>query len=260
VKPLIAGHVDRRLGVVRTILRSMSRVELSEHELIEHARQQIRLLLRACDSFDAGQLDEHLSIATRLRVLLQHNPSGHSHALLHRLGLHDEPIWVASGGDVVAENVLPEHKLLLGGSLSGTQTAWDPRFAEFGVKPPLPWQLQVNRMSRGIPKPRGGDRGRTFEDWWNQSVIRDAQRREFSRRDLVRVVSNQDGGAHVDPRVDEMHYQLTRLNSLGISRGDRPRDSPVPATLRQIGWEVHSMLYEHRPDLLPPEAPPPRGS
>ena len=97
-----------------------------------------------------------------------------------------------------------------------------------------------------------------FGDWWHQSVVKDAQGREFSRWDLVRVVANQDGGAHVDPKVDQLHYQLTRLNSLGISRGETPRDSPVPATLRQIGWEVHSMLHDHRRDLLPPEAPPPR--
>jgi hypothetical protein len=112
----------------------------------------------------------------------------------------------------------------------------------------------VHRKTHGLPTPRGGGRGRTFDDWWNQTVIRDAERHEFSRCDLVRVVSNQDGGAHVDLGVDERHYQLTRLNSIGMSRGDRPRDSPVPATIRQIGCEVHAMLFEHRLRLLPEDA------
>jgi hypothetical protein len=159
---------------------------------------------------------------------------------------------------VSEENALPEHKLLFGGPLNGSQTSWDPRFGQFGIAPPLPWQLQVHRLTHGLPKLRGGGRARTFDDWWGQTVLRDAQRREFSRWDLVRVVSNQDGGAHVDPNVDELHYELTRLNSLGISRGTTPRDSPVPASIRQIGWEVHSMLHEHRPDLLPSGAPTPR--
>lgn len=240
----------------------MERVELSDDELQVQAKQQIRLLLRACASFDAGELDEYLSIATRLRVLLHHNPQGNrgSHALLHRLGLHDRPWWVASGADVLVENVLPEHKLLMLGRLGGTETWWDPRFGNLGAVPPLPWPAQVRRLTHGLPKPRGGARDRTFEDWWNQSVIKDSTGHQFSRCDLVRVVSNQDGGAHVDQRVDQKHYQLTRLNSLGISRGDKPRDSPVPATIRQIGWEVHSMLHEHRPDLLPGGIEPPRVS
>lgn len=228
----------------------MPRVNLTDDEISDHAKQQIRLLLRACESFDAGHQDEYLSIATRLRVLLHHNPP-RSYALLHRVGMLDEPIWVASGGDVAEENYLPEHKLLLAGSLSGTSTAWDARLDQCGAKPPLPWQLQTHRRTRGLPIPRGGGRGRTFSDWWDQSVIRDAERRLFSRWDLVRVVSNQDGGAHVDLKVDAKHYELSRLNSLGMLRGETPRDSPVPATIRQIGWEVHSMLYEHRPDLLP---------
>lgn len=78
--------------------------------------------------------------------------------------------------------------------------------------------------------------------------------------DLIRVVSNQDGGAHVDPSVDEKHFKLTRRNSLGISRGSTPRDSPVPASIRQIGWEVHAMVYDHRPDLLPLQASQPKQS
>jgi hypothetical protein len=85
----------------------MARVELSDEELVEQAKRQVGLLLRACESFDAGHDGEYLSIATRLRVLLHHNPSRRSHALLHGLGLHGQAVWLASGGDAVEENVLP---------------------------------------------------------------------------------------------------------------------------------------------------------
>lgn len=86
----------------------------------------------------------------------------------------------ASGGDVSVENALPEHKLVFGGDLGGTQTTWDPRFGNFGIAPPLPWQLQVHRLTHGHPTLRAGGKGREFNDWWNQPVIRDTDRREFS--------------------------------------------------------------------------------
>lgn len=237
----------------------VARVDLADEELNEATRTQVKMLLRACDAFDGGHTEEHLNIATRLRVLLHHNPARNSIALLHRLGLHDQSWWVASGGDTIDENVLPEHKLLRLGALGSSKTSWEPRLGEFGATPPLPWQAQVRRRAYGIPMPRPGGRGRAFEDWWNQTVIRDASRVEFSRWDLIRVVSNQDGGAHVDPRLDEAHYRLTRQNSLGVSTGGVPRDSPIPASLRQIGWELHLTLYEHLPSLLPHGQSPPYG-
>lgn len=236
----------------------VARVALTDDELADAARIQVRLLLKACNGFDAGDVDEAINIAARLRVLLHHNPKSGSYAALEPFDVLTQPWFVASGGDSVDENYLPEHKLLHGGSLSTSHSFWEPRFADFGSAPPLPWQLQAARLSRKILKPRGGGRGRTFDDWWGQVVIRDAERVEFTRADVVFAVANTDGGHHVDRSIKDTHHRLTRKNAMGMFSGGVPKDSPVPPTLRQIGWEVHSMLDEHLPQLLPEAWAPPR--
>lgn len=161
-------------------------------------------------------------------------------------------MFVSSGADVLEENLLPEHKLVQFGSIGGVaDTAWRPRFDDYGVLPPLPLKVQIHRAVRGIPRPRVGGTRLPFAEWWLQPVLRDARRELFTRSDVVLKVANQDGGAHVDAAVDSRHHALTRRNSMGVFSGTLPKDSPVPATLRQIAWEVHATLLAEAPQLLP---------
>ena len=48
---------------------------------------------------------------------------------------------------------------------------------------------------------------------------------------------------------------MTRENSLGLTYSagsdDRPLGSPVPASIRQIAWELHLTILEGAPYLLP---------
>lgn len=53
----------------------------------------------------------------------------------------------------------------------------------------------------------------TFDNWWNQIVIRTIGGSKFSRKKIILAIANQDGGAHVDPSMEEDYYNLTRLNS-----------------------------------------------
>ena len=225
------------------------------------AQQQVVLLLSSARRFDAGEPLEFLSMATRLRVLLHRTRT--SHAVLGQLGLLDQPIFVASGADLVPEDYLPKHALtftVLGGAGQGR---FFPRFNDIAETFPfakLPLRAQIHRLTHKI-EIRDGGRGRGFDDWWAQPIIRDAERRLFTREFVVTKTANQDGGAHVDPSLDEALHVLTRANSMGMFSGDDAFESPVPGTVRQIAWEVHSMLYEHAPDLLAlagGEAPPER--
>lgn len=229
------------------------RVSLTDDERRDAARTQVRLLLAACQSYDDGDADQYLNIATRLWALLHHS-APKSHAALEPFGVFEHEWHVASGNDSVEENYMSEFKLLI----LNSQIGWKPRFSDLGVPPPLPWQLQVRYLAQGRPKPRGGGTGRAFSDWWNQVVLRDAGRVGFSRCQLVRVVRNQGGGGHVDPAIDADHHAVTRGGSMGIQLGDDPLESPVPPTIRQIGWEVHSMLWAHLPQMLPSPPPAPR--
>lgn len=56
-----------------------------------------------------------------------------------------------------------------------------------------------------------------FENWWNGSVFLLGDYEKMTRKDFITIMANQDGGAHVDPQVNETY--------LGIARGD-------------VGWRV----------------------
>lgn len=227
----------------------MARVTLNYDEMLDGARTQIRQLLQACERFDAGDQSEHLTIATKLRVLLHHT-TGKSKAVLEYFDALDAPWWVASGNDMFEEDVLTRSTLTHIGRLGSRH--WEARLDDFGELPVLPLQMQIRQITSGRGKPRSGGYDREFDDWWTQPVIRDGERNEFTRQEVVTYVANQDGGAHVDRNVDTTYYRLSRLNAMGMKVANGiPKDSPVPATVRQIGWEIHAMLMRHLPSLVP---------
>ena len=59
-----------------------------------------------------------------------------------------------------------------------------------------------------------------FTEYWSSTVL-DAGGQSFTREDLVKSVANQDGGAHVDPSLDEKYANLSRNDSFGWKAGTR---------------------------------------
>ena len=93
-----------------------------------------------------------------------------------------------------------------------------------------------------------------FQPWWTQPVFRDKTRRTFTRRDIILSVADQDGGAHVDPVLEEGYHQLSRDNylawTIGDPNGKRPAGNPVPAAVRQITYETLKSLNPVRVKIL----------
>jgi hypothetical protein len=55
-----------------------------------------------------------------------------------------------------------------------------------------------------------------FDQRWNDSiVIVDKNGTQFKRSDLIFKMCNQDGGAHVDPKLDNKYAALSRSNFVG---------------------------------------------
>jgi len=88
-----------------------------------------------------------------------------------------------------------------------------------------------------------------FDDWWNQTVFIDDQKRILSRKQLVLTAANQDGGAHVDPSLDETYANLSRNNSLKWVAVENGNEYSIPkperAAIRQI---THEVLRTLKPD------------
>lgn len=82
-----------------------------------------------------------------------------------------------------------------------------------------------------------------FSAWWNAVVFKDKRGNTFSRREVVLTLANQDGGAHVDPELDEDYAGLSKENTLGWNLKAGEQDvpwpsNPVPASVRQIAHEI----------------------
>jgi hypothetical protein len=98
---------------------------------------------------------------------------------------------------------------------------------------------------------------RRFGPWWMEPVLTDDRGTGFNRKTLVLGLANKEGGAHVQPELEESYAALTLDNSLGWGFGSADGEewvdagSPVPANVRQIAWEVQTTIEQHFRALFP---------
>lgn len=161
----------------------MPRNPRSKDDLLQRLTEQLQFLSRSADAFDGGLTDEAKRLAVAIRILVHDH--GSSRSVLGQLGLLDRN-FVSTTLPHDARNVATWCGLLtldVGTPLSDTYL------------PPLDGMLR-----RSIP----------FADWWaNEIVIVDDLRNTMTRRDLVLTMCDQDGGAHVDPSLDEAYERLS---------------------------------------------------
>src|SRR5690606_35091366 len=109
-----------------------------------------------------------------------------------------------------------------------------------------------------------------FTTWWTMDIVKDGRGHLFSRSKLVLAVANKDGGAHVDPELDEDYAALSRRNSLGVvaveeensvgvgigGPGRPALGNPALAAVRQIAYEAEATLSQQVRWLVEPRERP----
>jgi hypothetical protein len=210
---------------------SKRKVRRPKEEMKQELIDQLCLLQNSCRTYDSGLEAAGKHIALSIRVLVHQH--GQSQALIEQLGLRNCRFF-DSAGPLNPRNLLPEHKLVALRMRVGT-AGTEAQYIPLGNPP-----------------------GRTFcirfQDWWNQPVIKDGRGQHFSRRELVLNVADTDGGAHVDPELDEAYMRLSRQNSLGwtFTSGDITRKlegRPELAAVRQIAYELLRTIASTYPEL-----------
>lgn len=213
-----------------TQMQRSNRVKRSKQDLINELKDQIDILVCACNSFDSGLRPIAKHIALSLRTLLHHH--GNSRALLEQLGLRNKR-FLDTAGKIDPKNLATEWKLCVI-RFSGDSSEFLPSCMVSPLHDRYGWV--------------------TFPDWWNSNVVKDNNGRFFSRRELVLNVADTDGGAHVDPELDEKYMDLSRNNSLGwvIINGDveKPFPSPTMSCIRQIAHELLETLQVKAADQV----------
>ncbi len=191
------------------------KIPQSSSELEQHLQDHLGFLQASADAFDNGKDGEAKRLAVSVRVLC--HDTGASTSLLGQLGrLTQKFITTAIPFD--PRNVSTHNGLAMV-AMRGRDTVYIPMLDE------TPYRRRVS-----------------FAEWWGEIVFVDDRKTRLSRRDLICAVANQDGGAHVDPALDEAYARLSRHNSLGwvIRAGaeELPIPKPERAAVRQIAHEL----------------------
>jgi hypothetical protein len=170
--------------------------------------EQLTFLRNAATGYDGGFEPEAKNLALRVRVMV--HDKGRSRSLLSHLGLKGQMPFRDTALADPAPGVIT-----LDGGLCTFQFLLDTP-GKIAFKAPRD-DLSVDRMHPPA----------CFDDWWLRPVLHDAAGNAFARRDLVLSVCDQDGGAHIDAKLNPKYAALTRSNSLGFgqSGGEQPNSA-----------------------------------
>jgi len=202
----------------------MSKISQTKTELGKQLKDQLSLLTMLADSYDAGNNLVAKSIATSIRVLVHNTPK--SHSLLDQLNLKNRKFFDTSLS-VKGYNLPNTIRVSSFCGLVCISTHAGKQFF-------IPYLDEI---------PKDTFKFVDFNDYWNRIIFVDNKNNRFSRKEIVLALSNQDGGAHVDPEIDEKYKKLSRENSLGwMGSADgkiwNKLEGPELAAVRQIGHEI----------------------
>jgi len=202
----------------------------TEAELRRKLDEQLGFLKRSADDFDEGHTEEAVRLAATLRLLL--HDKNRSKSLLGQLNMKDVGFCDTSGPND-PENICPYSGLI--------SLELGPKEARY-----------VARLDDDI----GEIKRISFDEWWNAEVFRDVRKRTLSRQSIVLTAADQDGGAHVDPVLDDTYSAFSVGEALGWKSGgkdgERPVEHPERMAIRQIAHEVLKTLapkYSKMPRL-----------
>lgn len=183
------------------------KLAVSRAQLDEHLKDQVELLLSYCEAFDKGQHAMIKPMAASLRLLL-HARGKNSVPLLAQLGLRGgrwrsvathpidskrRPMPLCGFTAQVKNELGPAGPTIVEDSL---EAKWEPNLIE--------------------PKVRGV-RKILFDEWWEMPVaINPSSGVKFSRKNIVLHVADTDGGAHVDPELDQDYADFKEGDFLGV--------------------------------------------
>lgn len=204
----------------------MAKTQQSKQELMSHLHDSLGFLEASSAAFDAGFVGEAKRLAATIRVLV--HDTDRSKSLLGLLKIKTDMGYLNTTHPYDPKNLVSYHGLVGLRMQGGEATYWAP-------------------LAGGAP----GRSGKYvfFPDWWNQVVIVDSLKARFTRRDLILALANKDGGAHVDPNLDESYANLTRNNSVGWMTSDGTTQKPMLDielhSTRQIGYELLTSIQRH---------------
>ncbi|MGB9928012.1 MAG: hypothetical protein ACPK85_06350 [Methanosarcina sp.] len=202
--------------------------EQSINYLKSHLQQQIYFLKSSAKAYDEGYIIEAKRIATSIRILVHDTKKSKSLLMLLKkkdIKFYDTALKPRPG------NLLPTTGLVFFQIQSG-KTTYFPRLDNTHMH-----SCKVD-----------------FDQWWEGIIVIDKNRTQFNRSELILKMCNQDGGAHVDLKLNDKYAALSRSNSLGwkleSSEGEEDLMGIELASIRQICHEILKSLRDEFPEYF----------
>ena len=207
--------------------------------------EQLAFLKSSAGAYDRGLEAEAKRLAVAIRVLV--HDTGQSHSLLTQLGIKERLRWKNTALEINEGNLAPTNGLAIAQVTAGGASPARVRYVP---------ALEMFSQQRSSPPT-------LFDAWWNEDVTKDGRGNRFSRRDFVLTVANKEGGAHVDPSLNEAYRHIVEENSLGMTVFEGPPSSAdrllsgraaegnaALASVRQVAFEVITTIEHQAPFLL----------
>lgn len=196
----------------------------------DHLREQIYFLQSSAKLYDLGTEIEAKRMAVSLRVLLYDTKN--SASLLGQMQLKKKMQFVSTAQKYDPTNLLSQ-QCLLSMTITSDGGTYNPLF-------------ENNNQYRLA----------SCREWGNEVIFCDVHRKLYRRKDLIQLLANMDGGAHVDAEISD-EYSGLKNSSLtgwffhsadGTEKG--MKNDPVYASMRQMTFEVLQSLYMAKPLLF----------
>jgi hypothetical protein len=213
----------------------VNKIPKSKDTLAEEFVIQMKRLADAARLFDEGSHYQACQMATVLRLMFRETKSQKS--LLGQLDLLGKILILSTSTGYSPTNLLTQQCLLNMNLKTNEDGTYDGKYF-----PPF--------------DDSGYDRWISTNKWWKEIVLADGKKNVFTREKIVLYLSDQDGGVHVDPALDEPYHNLKNNNSMawlmiGKTGDERPLcNDPAYMTVRQICYEFMASVARGKHNFL----------
>jgi hypothetical protein len=180
-------------------------------------------------SYDDGNRWEALRLASAVYNIVHDH--GKIRSLLTQLGIRGSLKFVASNRARNSNNLMRE-TLLVAARVYGDGSAEYLPHLDGSHYPPRLVQLY---------------------EWWEKDIILADGKFELTRKRLVFVLRNQEGGGHFSTEMNDHAYLRFSREQLNTPYVLAPGKAPKPllgaelASMRQVAWELMKTLNDHGP-------------
>lgn len=207
-------------------------------ERIQSALLEIYLDLKDdCQSYDEGNIRKAKDIAGRIRTLVKDGPSKKTVSILQQL--NKKNIQFIDSAIPYTQN--PGFSFFEIDSISNSTIFIGSVFMGLVFKKVISNSFNFNPLytSTFMKQPL---KEVSFENWWNQIIYEDRGNKfKLSRKELILSISEQDGFAHFDPKLNPEYEKFLQADSLEmIINFEKVKfnNSAVKGSIRQIGYEI----------------------